>query len=69
MTIVLPTCTAILDQLGIKGDAIFGSMKVAYLKMMIRYEFNWEEYKKKGILKPELKTIAMSLSREYLEKE
>ena len=37
--------------------------------MMIRYQFKSEEYKKKGILKPELKSIAMRLFVEYLDKE
>jgi len=59
MTIALFKCDDIIEQLDIEGDAVFGSIKVADLNMMIRYEFNSDEYNGKGILKPELKSIAI----------
>jgi len=42
-------------------------MKVGKLKMLVRYQFNSDEYKKKGIKKPELKEVAARLFDEYLE--
>ena len=52
-------CGAIMEQLDIMGEVAFETMKVGDFKALIRYQFNSDEYKKKGILKPELKRIAM----------
>ena len=58
-----------MGQLDIMGEVAFQTMKVGELKALIRYQFNSDEYKKKGILKPELKNIAMRLFEEYSETE
>ena len=58
-----------MKQLDIAGVVIFNTMKVAELKMFIRYQFNSDRYKEKSIKKTELREIATQLYEEYLKKE
>ena len=60
-------CGAIMEKLDSMGEVAFQTMKVGELRALIRYQFNSDEYKKKGILKPELKSIAMRLFKDYSE--
>ena len=50
-----------MEQMYIMGDILFNSMKVLDLKMMIRYQFKSNDYKDRGVKRPDLRLIAVQL--------
>ena len=64
MRMSLITCKSIIDQVTIKGCSYFLSLKVDELKEIVRYHFKSDEYKKRGVLKPELRIIVTRLYEE-----
>jgi len=58
-----------MQQLDIQGDVFFNSLKVSEMKIIIRYQFKSNAYKKKGIKKSELRLVVMQLYAEHILEE